>query len=243
MTGTDRNDGYVPETPHYTTELRPSFYALVGNPYQDRHLTEIVPVALALPDELNRDSARWWWAQIDPGGPEDKEHWSHFRGHQIRVGVELRTWNERDVNDWKGRDEIIPAGYWLLTFNDEVVYGGHVGAEPLDTLLTIRRTAQRLLNLGGIDWRSGDYRQQIEGAHVYYKDTPAVLYHWMPEQGCVMVRCVDGTFPPHAYDIEHNYSADSATEEKIDLLSDRLWWWRKRLYPGDITDPDEETTT
>lgn len=228
----DRNDGYIPRPTYDGGTIKPTFTTLIGDPRGGGGVRDM-PVALGSADEYN-DKQTWWWAQANDGA-DGKEHWSHFDGWMVRVGVDLRTWNRREVNDWKGRDEIRKEGQWRITFNEKVVYGGYVNRDVLESLLTIRRTIQQLESLP-IDWRQDDYVQQIEGRKVYYKTTPATLYHWMPDQGCVMVRALPGTkFPRSPYDIdrdpespEHDYSEEYSTETKIELLSPDIWWYRDR---------------
>lgn len=229
----DRTDGYVPRPTHEGGDIRPTFTTIIGDPNGPGGV-RTMPVALGAADELN-DKQSWWWAQADDG-TDRKEHWSRFDGWFVRVGIDLRTWNSREVNDWKGRDEIRKEGYWHITFDEQIVYGGYVHHDPLETLITIRQKIKDLQALP-IDWRKDvDYRTLIEGRKIYYKTTPAVLGHWMPDQGAVMANAIPGhTFPRSAYDIdnavdsmEHDYSAESATEVKIDLLSSDIWWWRER---------------
>jgi hypothetical protein len=230
----DRNDGYGPRPTHEGGNIRPTFSTIVGNPSGPRAV-RTMPVALGSADEYN-DKQSWWWAQVDDGTGDHKEHWSRFDGWYVRVGVDLHTWNEREVNDWKGRDEIRKEGYWKITFNEQIVYGGYANRDVLESLLTIRRKIQELEALP-IDWREDvDYRTLIEGRKIYYKTTPAELGYWMPDQGAVMAKALPGhTFPRSAYDIdaspdslEHDYSSENATETKIDLLSPDIWWWRDR---------------
>lgn len=246
----ERTDGYVP-TPFTDSGLRPAWSVIVGNPSNDRQPATVVPVALGLADELNRDRRTWFWAQVEPGDAETPEHWSHFDGWDVIVGIDIQTWNSRRVHDWKGYDEIDKSGRWRVTFNGTVVTGDDSGRAPLDVMMRrIEREIANLRAIGPIDWRrpGGEYRDQIEGRRVYYRDTPAVLDHWMPEQGCVMARAVEGgpDFPPRAYDVdertgtdenpEHNYSDEWRREVKIHLTSDDIWWWRKRAFGVEDTD-------
>lgn len=242
----DRTDGYVPE-PSYGDELQPQFLATIGPPTGARAL---VPVALGKPDELNRDPTSWWWAQISPASA-GKEHWSKFSGWDIRISVQLDTWNWRDVNDWKGQDEVRKAGSWLLSFNDQPVYGDTVYGDAFATLERIARTARDLLSdRVQIDWRKGDYLAQLIGRPIYYRDTPARIRFWMPDQGCVSIEAIEGgpDFPPMAYDVdrrtgtdinpEHDYSEEWARDVKVELLSPDIWWHRSR--PFGIEDQDTD---
>lgn len=227
----DRNDHYIP-TAHDGGPIEPTFNTLVGDPLRDK-APDVMPVALGSADHLN-DKRFWWWAQV-ADGPD--EHWSRFDGWDVRIGLDLRTWNEREVNDWKGRDEIRKTGYWHLKFNEQVVHGGYVRGDPLETLIKIRQIVKDMQALP-IDWRDevADYRTLIEGRKVYYKTTPATLGYWMPTQGAIMVTAIPGaSFPRSPYDIdrepdspEHDYSEEFKHEAKVDLLDRDIWWWRER---------------
>lgn len=209
----DRNKGYVPDPTYEGGEVKPYYTTLVGNPWcEDREPVEM-PVARGAADELNRTDI-WEWARV----PGDVEHWSHFEGHNIRISVALRSWNEREVNDWKGRDEIRKTGVYEIAFNEAVVYGGMFG-DPLEVLLTMRTKIKSVLSLP-IDWRrpGDDYRGLIEGRRVFYRDKPATLGYWMPEQGCVMVKPLD---PRDQLDVHYD-----EPEAKADLLSPHISWWR-----------------
>lgn len=231
----DRSNGYVPDPTYEGGTVSPTFTTIVGDP-EGPHGTKTVGVALGAADHLNR-VASWWWAQIDDGtDPDRPEHWSHWDGWNVRIGLNLRTWNRREVNEWKGRDEIRKEGYWTLTFNEQIVYGNYLHGDPLEALLSIRQIIKDLQALP-IDWRTDvDYRTLIEGRRIYYKTTPATLGYWMPDQGCVMVKAIHGaTFPRSAYDIdaapdsiEHDYSEEQKEETKVHLLDPNIWWWRDR---------------
>lgn len=227
----DRCDGYVPEPLSYSSDgLKPTFSALIGRP--GGHLpTAEVPVALAQADELNRDRS-WWWAQVDPGAAGDRtEHWSQFSGWDVRVGVHLDTWNYRDVNDWKGHDEIRKAGEWLVTFNGAPVYGDSVGADVPETLGRISRVIRDLQSDKiPVDWRRQPYEPQLEGRPVYYRDVPARLGWWMPDQGAIMVQAVAEDFPPRVRHRQPDRHRREPREMKVDIFDPHLWWYRSRPF-------------
>lgn len=230
-----RTHGYVPSPTYDGGEVRPHYAALLGNPYREDANTRHVPVALGAADELNRTSI-WDWALVDQGDGERPEHWSHFIGHAVRVGVTLRQWNEREVNDWKGRDEIRPTGGFEITFNDEVVYGDIAGRDALETLRRIERLIMKLRRLP-FDWRQTPYSEQIVGRRVYYHDTPAVIDRWMADQGCIGLTPVGvPEFPPRAWktDGDDEPLSDENDWIKDTILSPHIWWHRRSPF-GDET--------
>lgn len=230
---TDRTNGYIP-TPAYGDTLKPRGNVLIGRPGGNYPVVS-VPVASGLADELNRNPAWWDWAQVDPGSADGTpEHWSRFDGHHVLIGIELSTWNIRQVHDWKGRDEITKAGTWRLTFNGEVVYGGDV-RDPLAALAEIGRTIPALMGLV-IRWDQPDYRGQIEGRKVYYRDQPATLGHWMPEQGCVMVEPAGEPFRPVCYEVDSGSVDGYERSRKAHLLSPDIWWHRDRLTDAELAE-------
>lgn len=234
----DRNDGYIPDWPKYLSQPgQPSFMSILGNPWQpDANIREI-PVAHGLADELNREPSWWLWAQVDNGlTSEGPEHWSHFTGHRVRVGLDLRTWNERDVHDWKGYDDVRGRGYWQLYFNEQPVYEGYCGASgisyvsPVDVLRCLHRipqVASQLLELP-VDWTAESHAEQFAGRRVIYDGTDAVITRWIPDQGAVVLRPEnDAKFPPPPW-AEPDYPDDERDTVKDDVLTGRIWWWPRK---------------
>ncbi|WP_030917258.1 hypothetical protein [Streptomyces sp. NRRL B-24720] len=218
----DRTDGYVPD----------GLY-LQGRP----HLVEIAPPrdgqyvtareTLGLADELNRED-HWRWADVSGNGT----HWSHFEGHHVQIDIGFHTENRREVNQWKGRDEIRAEGTWTLALARQQVWEGCIRRNPLDELIEIRRIAQRLIYHEAIDWRSSKpVAEQLLGRRVYYQRVPAVVSGTsVLSQGCVMLKPVGvDLFLPHvsclANDEEDHWNRD---EVKVELLSPDVWWWRDK---------------
>jgi|GEM_PF-6091083 len=215
-TARDRNNHYVPD----------------GLSHGGRNITtlgtgdEPLPLRLGLADELNRER-NWWWA--DTSG--DGAHWSRFDGHHHQVDIGYRTWNRREVNEWKGRDEIRKDGRWTIAINREQVWEGFCH-DVLEDLLTIRRTVQRLLDHDAINWNDGQRAaEQLLGRKVWYERTAAVVSSVsVLDQGCVMLKpegveafpCLQSQLNDADPDLDEN------DELKVELLSRSVWWWRER---------------
>jgi len=214
-------------------------------------------LAMAMPDELNRDQNHWWWADLSADGEDAGTHWSVFRGHRVQVDVELHTSNRREVNDWKGRDEIRAGGEWSIKLNRQQVYDGYIG---LDVPATLRKIADKVEALIGDNTGGGcpgfdladptPFEEQLTGRRVYYRDTPAVVSSAsVLHQGCVMLKPVGGfsAFPRQGYDLDRepdgtghgeqdSYDEFEAREVKVEIDSPHIWWWRDRPYSADETD-------
>jgi hypothetical protein len=219
----DRTNGYVPDrlltggTPHYV-EIAP----MRGG------VRVIGRETIGAPDCDNRDH-HWRWVDVSGDG----SHWSHFRGHQVQIDIEFHTANRREVNDWKGRDEIRAEGRWTLALARQQCWEGYLRQDPLDQLLEIHRIANRMLNHSAIDWRlETSAVHQLEGRRVYYDRTPAVVSSAsVLSQGCVMLRPVGADrFPPsvHVIDDEGDDDPFERDEIKVELLCERVWWWRDK---------------
>lgn len=225
----NRNEGYVPDGlfPQGPTDHR----VLVGPSDRPRIFKH------GKADELNRDQT-WHWVKIsgdqEPGTPAEldggAEHWSQFRGHHVLVDIAYRQQNRREVNYWKGRDEIRAEGAWVLRFNRTQVWEGWCTTNLLWDLHRIADTAMRLREHPVIDWMSDvPYARQLEGRKVWFRKTPAIISRVLMDQGCVMLQ-PDGAsvFPPPQSQLDHLEQYDSSDDErvKVDLLDPHVWWFR-----------------
>ena len=205
-------------------------------------------VAMASPDELN-PGADWWWADMSYEPHADGEpHWAHFMGHRVQVDVELHTANGREVNDWKGRDEIRAGGHWSILCNRQPIWDGYVGSDVLRTLDEIRRRVRWLIEDGGpLDHTDPrPYAQQLQGRRVYYRDRPAVVSSTVLDQGCVILSPVGAAaFPRSAYDLDSEpdgtghdeqdlYDECEARTVKVHIDDPAIVWHRRRPFgPGE----------
>lgn len=227
----DRNDGYVPDG-----------LLLGGRPY----FVEIAPPrdgqpvlareTIGLADQHNREE-QWRWADVSGSGT----HWSRFDGHQVQVDIEFHTVNRREVNDWKGRDEIRAEGTWTLALARQQIWEGFLRSNPLDQLLEIRRIAQQLQGHVAINWRdAASVAEQLDGRRVYYQRVPAVVSNTcVLSQGCVILKPVDrAQFPAHISTVDRgDEDGWDRDEVKVELLSSDVWWWRDKPA-GDEESPN-----
>lgn len=226
----DRTDHYIPEG-LYSGEGRPVEIHR-GQWDGERYAEPIIgPMKHGLPDELNRDGS-WTWVQVGPNQFDPGEHWSRFEGHIIQVDVELHTHNWRDVNDWKGKDEVRAATEWSIKLNRIPVYSGGYGKDVLETLLIIRSTLQKLLNHSVMHKWTQDEIDSLVGRRVKWRGTPAVITRTALEHEgrIILEREGGGKFPPPPWANEEgdeNDYDDSEDETIIaDILSTDIWWWR-----------------
>lgn len=231
----DRTDGYVPD----------GLFLGGGRP----HLVEIAPPrngqpvlareTIGLADQYNRED-QWRWADVSGDGT----HWSHFEGHHVQIDIEFHTENRREVNAWKGRDEIRAEGTWTLALARQQVWEGFIRRNPLDQLIEIRRVAQLLMDHCAIDWRAATpVAEQLAGRRIYYQRVPAVVSSTsVLDQGCVMLKPVGvPEFPPHISTVDKGEEDGwDLNEVKVDLLSSDIWWWRDKPA-GDEPTPDPPT--
>lgn len=219
----DRNDHYVPDRLYL--DGKPNYVEI--SPPSPEQPAQLARETIGAPDEYNRDT-HWRWADVSGDGT----HWSLFAGHQVQIDIEFHTANRREVNDWKGRDEIRAEGLWTLSLARQQVWEGFLRANPLDQLLEIRRIAQGLIDHDAIDWRSGvPVDVQLLGRRVYYRDTPAVISSVSTlSQGCVILKPVGADdFPAPAWELDKDDGYDDERDEaKVDLLYPHVWWWRDK---------------
>ena len=110
-------------------------------------------------------------------------------------------------------------------FDGHVVYATGF-RDVLDVLIRLRGTIMKLLEFP-IDWKEArkDGSKELVGRLIYYRSTPAVVAHWFPEQGCIMIEATDGkTFPKRPWDDERE---GESRRIKDDIFSAHIWWFRK----------------
>lgn len=167
-----------------------------------------------------------------------------FDGHRLPARVEIEESNYLKTSEMSG-DEVRKGGECRIFLNGVQVYGFFTR----DAQRALIKAHALLDELRGhtataalIDERvpEGD---RLRGRKVYYRGTPAILGYTMPSQGCVMVEPAPGlTFPPdvHTLDSDGDDYYDGERDRKISILSDDIWWHRKKLVDGE---PVESHTT
>jgi hypothetical protein len=212
------DDNYVPAELH-TTKRTVKFGH--GQNIRDARLALGQPRHYG-PEPPKPDSV--WWAETKPG------HWSRHRGHFYHVETGLHTENSREVNDWKGRDEIRGEIWWWIKIDGEQVYEGHGGTDVSHALRSMEMAVHKLADHAAINWGAGQTAaEQLLGRKIWYDRTPAVIHSTsVLHQGCVMIR-PDGQefFPAPVWRRPEEDDPYERREFKVDILSDgRIWWWR-----------------
>lgn len=232
---TDRNNHYVPQKRQYGTES-----SLVPLTEKDINATVLVAenvygtvvpvqrgVAWDLPDELNRDpDSQRWINYSDEIGP----HWSSFKGHDILVDVDIRQENHREVNSWKGVDEVRGSTVAKVLFNGQQVWESRARNVP-SLLLNLHSEIQELLDHMQLVWHithTEDDRQArfgLIGRAVYYRNHPGRITTFIGAQGCVVIEPEPGPWPAVPWrSTEDEYERAEPVKDLI--LSPHIWWWR-----------------
>lgn len=147
----------------------------------------------------------------------DNERVVGFAGHRILVDIELRTMNYLKTSGMSG-DEVRKGGEWRIRLNGQEVYSDFT-RDPLEALLTIRRKLSLLLDLPVQLWKESPV-----GRRIYYRDIPAVITDWIPDQGCVIIEPVGvEVFPKPPW---RSGEQELERHVKDDILTPHIWWFR-----------------
>lgn len=237
----DRNDHYVPEKRNHragvleplTVEDATRFAIVTEGMAGGGRMRTKRAVALALADELNRDDKLWWWVDYSDTTEDGEPHWSHFDGYQIVVDVDIRQVNEREVNSWKGRDEVRGRTYAKVFFNNEPVW--EVGRGDIQGVLqNLQSDIPKLLELEPLKTHleHPDPEREAQfgliGRKIYYHSHPGIITSFIGEQGCIIIESEDGPWPTPVWALENGdieYERNEPAKDSI--LSPHIWWWRK----------------
>lgn len=231
----DRTNHYVPQKRTYKGGAGPELEPITPD---DAYMQVLVQehmaglgrvdvtrsVAYGLPDELNRDPDGWPWVDYGDTTEDGGPHWSWFNGHRICVDVDIQQWNERTVNDWKGRDEVRKHSRAIVSFNRIPVWElSYRDIGPM--LLRLHHDVQELLNLAPLlDYVQGK-QDALIGRPVYYRDQPARITSFIGDQGAVVIERT-GDLPWRSVPWREDDEYESREPVKDVLLSPHIWWWR-----------------
>lgn len=181
------------------------------------HLEDGTPYELVMGEHPHSRSDNNIYARFANEVGSEGERVVGFNGHRILVRVQLETCNYLKTS-WMSGDEVRKGGLWRVWLNGYEVYSGFTG-DAFEALLTIRQKLHALMGLPVRLWKG----ESPEGRAVYYRDMPARITTWLPDQGCVVL-VPDGemAFAPPAW------SDDREAQQSIkdDILSPHIWWWR-----------------
>jgi hypothetical protein len=233
----DRNDHYIPQH-----SKGGQLHDLTGEDIQDvvlmnEYFTGIGRasvhrgIALGLKDELNRGPGTQFWADYSDTTNDGEAHWSSFQGHHICVDVDIRQVNEREVNSWKGRDEVRGRTYAKVLFNKEPVYEISRG-DLSRTLLQLQVVIPELMQLPALTeylkskMLGHGTGNSLIGRKVFYQNHPGIIKSFIGEQGCVMIEADPGPWPTPAWAIGNEDMHEGNENVKTNILSPHIWWYR-----------------
>lgn len=159
-----------------------------------------------------------------------------FDGHRVLTRIEIEEYNYIKESEMSG-DEIRQGGSVKVFLNGKQV-GGEFIRSWQSGIEIAKALHSKIMDHPAWLWEP-DVEKRIEGRKVYYKNTPAVLRHYMPDQACVMIDVVPGMqfpLPPHVIDdmdgeeIASDYDRQSI---KDSIFSPHIWWYRDRKFSGE----------
>jgi len=232
----DRNDHYIPEKKNFLTE-GPPLVEITTSDIKDTILVEEAflgigqtttrrGIALGVKDELNRGPGAQWWVDYSDTVDEGA-HWSSFEGYRVCIDIDIRQVNEREVNSWKGRDEIRGRTYAKVLFNKEPVYEV-CHRDIFKLLLQLQVVIPKLMNLPALmDYlrTQGSLSETtLIGRKVFYQNHPGIIRSFIGHQGCVMIKADPGPWPAPVWATEDDHEKNE--DVKTDILSPHIWWYR-----------------
>lgn len=143
-----------------------------------------------------------------------------FSGHRVQVRVEVETSNYLKTSYLSG-DEVRRSCSARVFFDDRLVYSfGGRDPEPL-----LHRAAELIPRLFEHPSNLAEGVERLEGRPIFYRETPAVIRRYLPDQGALVVEPAEGhRFPRSCW--QEDDDEDGATFDKPDLFSDHVWWFR-----------------
>jgi hypothetical protein len=152
-----------------------------------------------------------------------------FNGHRVLKRIEVEEGNYLKTSGLSG-NEVRRTCSCKIFFNDRQVYE-LAGRDLAPMLLRIHRTISELLELPVN--LAGNWDKELIGRKIYYHEQPAVIIHFFPDQGAIVMQADGCTFREPAWhkdkdDPHHEYPQENEDQEvKDDILSPHIWWFRE----------------
>ena len=140
-----------------------------------------------------------------------------FDGHRVRTKIVIEEANYLKVSGVSG-SEIRKQCWADIVMNDRLVYRYQGPRNATDVLLKAREVLLELFELPVQLWQP-DF-DGLVGRKIFYRNHPAVVDDYWPDQGCVYVRSEEGLFPAAPWDPEPIGAV------KDEILSPHIWWFR-----------------
>lgn len=140
-----------------------------------------------------------------------------FDGHHVRAKIVIEEANYLKVGSASGSE--VRKECWADIFmNNTLVYRCHGPRNAHEMLLKARSVLLKLSELVVQLWRP-DF-DGLVGRKILYRNHPAVVDDYWPDQGAVYIVSEEGLFPAALWDQE------PINAVKEDLLSPHIWWFR-----------------
>jgi hypothetical protein len=148
-----------------------------------------------------------------------------FDGHRVLIDVHLESSNYVKESHYSG-DEVRKGGSGKI-LADGVVVWEFFFRDPQWAL----RHADHLigkLSEHSSAWLSKTERERLVGRKIFYDRTPAVISRLIEDQGCIIIK-PDGPdrFPKPIYATTDSDDYEDASSLKIEVLDQKIWWFRQ----------------
>lgn len=178
----------------------------------------------------NNTYARVTW----PGA--SKPECVDFSGTRLRTRVEVHEYNYLKQSGITG-NEIKALCQCTIYFWDRPVYGFHTreaGRALIRAATLIDQIAEH-----PVDWRKveNDVYTDLVGRLILYRNTPAVVTHYFPDQGAFVAKSMHASkkFPVPGHvekdrrDSYYSTGEDGRHTVKEDIFSTDVWWFREKV--------------
>lgn len=222
----DIMENYIPDKKVWDSETKD--YKIRKVTPEDSSSTVIInghprPYVSALPYEFNREHNAETAKFVNVGTLE-APHYSKFDGHFVTIDIDFKARNERNVNDFKGFDDVRKYNEAIISFDTVVV--GHIyhRGDPLAFLLNIHQTVKELLAVQQLIDHIKN-RELLDGRKIFYRDQPATITSF--NYGRVSIKPDNGRWIPPAWrSADHISQSDLEEEVVTEITSPLIFWWR-----------------
>lgn len=217
------DNSYVPDKMDFTTN---EVVKITDKNINGSIMLNNVPcnLAVGLPRYRNRGCYNeiQLWVETEPG------HWSEFDGHEIEIDVEIKQYNKREINEWKGIDSVRKSGEATIKFDGTLVYKTYT-RDISDSLIGISYKIKKLQALQPLyNHIKGRHEHGLIDRKVYYRGEPGTITHFCYERG-VFIKPDEGKFKnprPKDQDATYEWWEDYEDGLYVDLLSEHIYWYR-----------------
>jgi hypothetical protein len=150
-----------------------------------------------------------------------------FSGHQVLIDITFTTDNYLKSSELSG-DEIRKSGVCVISADREPVYSFGFREIPWALIKAHQLLTELSEHSSGILIKSE--RDSLVGRKIYWDRVPAVITRYIRDQGEIIITAESGhEFPQLIYAIDDGEYDDDHDKRQIkdDILSTKIWWFRK----------------